>query len=153
MADYLADKYKAVRPDVVIALGDRIRRLRGGQPRQGGTRRAHRFRRRFRRGGGAAGTAGRVVGALTEFDVGRTLGLRDLQPDARNVVVMAGSTPFDKAWLKAARRDLALSDYRASYVTDLSLEGFRSTGHGATQEHHPHHPDHLEGFQPAGTER
>ena len=68
-----------------------------------------------------------VVGALTEFDVGRTFGLaRDLQPDARNVVVMAGSTPFDKAWLKAARRDLAGvgSDYRVSYVTDLSLEEF-----------------------------
>jgi signal transduction histidine kinase len=127
MADYLADKYKAVRPDVVIALGNEsVDFMVANRDKV-----APGARIVF--GGISAEEAARlelpadVVGALTEFDVGRTFGLaRDLQPDARNVVVMAGSTPFDKAWLKAARRDLAGvgSDYRVSYVTDLSLEEF-----------------------------
>src|SRR6185295_14561074 len=68
-----------------------------------------------------------VIGALTEFDITRTFAMaRGLQPDARRLVVIAGSAPFDKSWLKAAQHDLAgvAKDYETTYLTDLTIDQF-----------------------------
>ncbi len=48
-----------------------------------------------------------VTGIVSEFSVSKTLELaRRLQPTARNLVVVAGSAPFDLRWVEVARRQL-----------------------------------------------
>lgn len=68
-----------------------------------------------------------VVGALTEFEIRKTVEMAiGLQPDARQVVVIAGSAEFDKAWVAAAQEDLiGLPSYiETTYLTGLSIEEF-----------------------------
>src|SRR4029079_754568 len=49
-----------------------------------------------------------------------------LQPDARRLVVLAGSAEFDKSWFKAAQQDLAsvAKGYETTYLTDLTMDQF-----------------------------
>jgi len=68
-----------------------------------------------------------VVGALTEFEIRKTVEMAiGLQPDTRQVVVIAGSAEFDKAWIAAAQEDLIglPSDIETTYLTGLSIEEF-----------------------------
>jgi hypothetical protein len=67
-------------------------------------------------------------GVISGFDVRQPMDLaRRLQPDARRVVVVTGSAPFDRTWQARAREEL--SDHRSrieiSFVSDLSLAGFQ----------------------------
>ncbi|KQV35164.1 MULTISPECIES: hypothetical protein [unclassified Rhizobium] len=66
-------------------------------------------------------------GVISHFDVRKTMDLAmTLQPDAKNIVVMTGSSAFDKSWQDTARQELADSyaGLRVSYVSDLTIEGF-----------------------------
>ena len=46
-----------------------------------------------------------VTGIISEFDLEKTLALAEqLQPDARRIVVIAGSSPVDRLWQATARR-------------------------------------------------
>src|SRR5262249_6945480 len=68
-----------------------------------------------------------VFGALTEFDVTKTIAMaRGLQPDARRLVVVAGSSKFDKSWLDTAKRDIAnlKQPIDTTYLTDRSIDEF-----------------------------
>jgi signal transduction histidine kinase len=48
-----------------------------------------------------------VTGIYTQFDVGKTIALaRQLQPAARNLVVVSGSTPADQRYLAAMRSEI-----------------------------------------------
>jgi signal transduction histidine kinase len=66
-------------------------------------------------------------GAVSDFDLEGTLDLaRQLQPDARGVVVFTGTSAFDRSWEARARDAFAdLPDLAVEYVTDLSLDGFK----------------------------
>jgi len=66
-------------------------------------------------------------GSVSAFSVAKTVALaRDLQPQARRVVIFAGSSPFDLGW--KARVDAALADMTGierEFVTGLTLAEFR----------------------------
>lgn len=127
MAHYFAEKYAPVRPDIVIALGSEAldfiaehkasvapdaRIVYTGISRSEVTR-LH--------------LPDDVVGALTEFDITKTIAMaRDLQPGARRMVIMAGSAPFDKEWLASAKEDVAKLDppLETTYITDLTVDDF-----------------------------
>ena len=127
MARYLTEKYRAVRPDVVIALGsesisfivaNRSNIAPDARIVYAGITSTEAIRLHL---------PSDVVGALTEFDITRTFDMaRRLQPDARRLVVIAGSAPFDKTWLDAAKEDLAgaAKSYETTYLTDLTIEQF-----------------------------
>ena len=73
-----------------------------------------------------------VHGVSSRYSVAGTLALaRRLQPDARCVVVMTGSSPFDRSW--AGRAAAELADVRGlvvEFLSDLTLEGFRQVAAG-----------------------
>jgi signal transduction histidine kinase len=68
-----------------------------------------------------------VKGVVSHFDVGKTIDLaRQLQPDAEKIVVMTGSSVFDRSWQDSARSVLG-SRYKGidvEYLSGLSVEGF-----------------------------
>jgi signal transduction histidine kinase len=127
MARYLAEKYTDHRPDVVVALGAEavgfIVANRAAVAPQAKIVFA---------GVSAADAAkmnlpGDVVGALTEFEIAKTLEMaRRLQPGAHHLVVMAGSADFDREWIATARKGLpALAqNYDTTYLTDLTIDEF-----------------------------
>ena len=126
-ARYLAQKYAAVTPDVVIALGAEA--ISFIVAHRATIAPAARVVYCGITSVEAAGLhlPGDVIGALTEFDITRTFEMaRGLQPDARRLVVIAGSAPFDKSWLKAAQQGLAgvARDYETTYLTDLTIDQF-----------------------------
>ena len=48
-----------------------------------------------------------VTGIYTQFDLGRTIALaRQLQPAARNLVIVSGSTAFDQRYLASMRKEI-----------------------------------------------
>jgi signal transduction histidine kinase len=127
MAGYLAEKYADHRPDVVVALGAEAVRFIIAN------RAAIAPQAKIVFAGITVAEAARmdipgdVVGALTDFDIAKTLAMaRRLQPGARHLVVMAGSADFDRAWMANARNDLAAltQDLDTSYVTDLTMDEF-----------------------------
>src|SRR5262249_35637921 len=68
-----------------------------------------------------------VKGLVSQFDVRRTLELaRQLQPEAKQAVIVYGSAPFDKTWEATAKAQLGESylDFQVQYLTDLNLAGF-----------------------------
>ncbi|MDW6024255.1 ATP-binding protein [Mesorhizobium sp. BAC0120] len=127
MARYLAGKYAPVRPDVVMALGPEsisfIVKYRDTIAPEA----------RIVYTGISGSEASRlhlpdgVFGAVSEFDIRKTIAMaRGLQPDARRLVVVVGSSPFDKEWLDAAKRDIAKLEqpYETIYLTDLTVDEF-----------------------------
>jgi signal transduction histidine kinase len=126
IARYLAAKYAPVHPDVIIALG----------PASIDFILAHRKTiapeaRIVYTGTSKVETAGMdlptdVFGALTDFDITKTVEMaRRLQPDARQIAIFAGSSPFDKSWLETARENLGeVTDIEKVFVTDQTKEGF-----------------------------
>jgi signal transduction histidine kinase len=127
MARFLAQKYAPARPDVLIALGEEAINFIVAN------RAAIAPDAQIVFAGIGSDLAADlhlpddVIGALTEFDITNTFALaRNLQPDARQLVVMAGSGPFDKAWLEAARRDLpaVAPNYKTTYLTGLTIDEF-----------------------------
>ena len=127
MARYLAEKYANHRPDVIIALGEEFTRFIVDRRHMIAPDGQIVF------GGFSSDTASDlnlpsgVVGAVSEFDITKTLELaRELQPDAKNLFVIGGSASFDRAWLASARADLALlaKDYETTYLEDLTIDEF-----------------------------
>jgi signal transduction histidine kinase len=68
-----------------------------------------------------------VHGVVSGFSTLGTLALaRRLQPEANRLVVMTGSSDFDRSWNETARRELAgLSDIAVDHVSGLTIEAFQ----------------------------
>lgn len=88
-------------------------------------------------GVGDASLAGRTLpadvhGVSSRFSLAGTVELaRRLQPDAGRVVVMAGSTDFDRSWEPRVRADFAdLDGLDVDFVSGLTLDGFRQVAAG-----------------------
>lgn len=68
-----------------------------------------------------------TMGVVSHFDVKGTVDLaRRLQPEARRIVVMTGSSEFDRSWEAAARRDLAglPGEIEVKYLSDWTIDSF-----------------------------
>jgi PAS domain S-box-containing protein len=66
-----------------------------------------------------------AVGIVSSYSLARIMELATaLQPDARNLVVVSGSSDFDRQWEETARRDLApLGDrYEITYLGGLAFD-------------------------------
>jgi signal transduction histidine kinase len=127
MARYLSAKYADRRPDVVIALGEVSARFISAN------RRELAASAKIIVAGFSSSTAEEmdlpndVVGAFSEFDIVKTAEMaRGLQPDARHLFIIGGSSEFDRSWLATARVDLAAfsRDYETTYLEDLTIEEF-----------------------------
>ncbi|NZD60144.1 HAMP domain-containing histidine kinase [Rhizobium sp. WYCCWR 11290] len=127
MARYLAEKYIDRRPDLVIALGKESTSFIVEN------RNAIAPNAKIVFGGFGSATANElhlpddVVGALTEFEIRKTAEMAiGLQPNARQLVVIAGSAEFDKAWIDSAQEDLTglPPNIQTTYLTGLSIDEF-----------------------------
>lgn len=127
MASQMSEKYGSVELDMVVALGPTAlefllanrHRIAPGVPLI------------FGAVSGATAAAKPlppdVKGLVSTYDVKQTIVLaRRLQPDAREVVVVYGSAPFDKSWGATAKADLGerYLDFNVRHLTDLTLAGF-----------------------------
>ncbi|WP_082609657.1 ABC transporter substrate binding protein [Bosea sp. Root381] len=66
-----------------------------------------------------------VTGVVTEFDLDKTLALAEaLQPDARRIVLIAGSAVVDRRWQVEARRvmEARAAKHDVTYLFDLPYE-------------------------------
>lgn len=127
MAQFLATKYSDRRPDVVIALGEQSARFVVTH-RESLAKDARIIAAGFNKS-----TARRmnlpsdVIGAFTEFNILKTAELaQQLQPDARHLFIIGGSSEFDRWWLETARADLAAfsKNYDTTYLENLTIEEF-----------------------------
>jgi signal transduction histidine kinase len=127
MADYLTAKYGDRRPDVVIALGEESARFISAN------RKEISGDARIIVAGFSSSTAeamdlpSDVIGAFSEFDIVKTAEMaRGLQPDARHLFIVGGSSEFDRSWLATARADLAVFSrtFETTYLEDLTIEEF-----------------------------
>ena len=127
MALFLAEKYVARQPDVVIALGEQSAQFIVTH-RASLAKNARIFAAGFNRA-----TARRmnlpadVIGVFTEFNILKTAEMaRRLQPKARHLFLIGGSSEFDRWWLETARTDLAAfsKNYDTTYLEDLTIEDF-----------------------------
>ncbi|PWK65650.1 ATP-binding protein [Aminobacter sp. AP02] len=69
-----------------------------------------------------------VGGVVSHFDVPKTIDLaRQLQPNAKTVVVLTGSSEFDRGWAKISSKLLEAyrPKLRVEHLTGLTLEGFK----------------------------
>ncbi|WP_225040555.1 sensor histidine kinase (plasmid) [Rhizobium sp. T1470] len=127
MGRYLAEKYAARRPDVVVALGKEsasfISTNRGRIAPDA----------KIVAAGFGNSTAENidlpddVIGAFTTFDIVKTAEMaRKLQPNARHLYIIGGSSEFDREWLASARADLDefSKSYETKYLEDLTIEEF-----------------------------
>ncbi|HEX7230614.1 MAG TPA: sigma 54-interacting transcriptional regulator, partial [Candidatus Binatia bacterium] len=78
-----------------------------------------------------------IAGAVLRFDLPGTLNLATrLQPDARHIVVISGTSPYDRNWLRRAREALRTYETRlkVTYWTgqplDQVLQNLRTVGRG-----------------------
>jgi ABC-type uncharacterized transport system substrate-binding protein len=63
-----------------------------------------------------------TVAVVTKYDFAKTLALAQrLQPEARNVVLLAGASDYDRSWANDARHDLEpyLDRYETKYLVGL----------------------------------
>ncbi|WP_290736749.1 ATP-binding protein [Amaricoccus sp.] len=68
-----------------------------------------------------------VFGAWSAYDIQGSVDLaRRLQPDAERLVVMSGSAGLDRVWDRRARNEIKAPGLGVEFLTDLSLEGFKS---------------------------
>jgi signal transduction histidine kinase len=137
MAHYLSEKYVDHRPDVVIALGEESTKFIVTN------RDAIAPNATIVVGGFSGETATQlnlpddVVGALSEFDIEKTFEMAaHLQPNARQLVVIGGSSKFDQEWIATARRDLAAltRDMETTYLTGLSIDEFVERAEAVPQD-------------------
>ena len=73
-----------------------------------------------------------VRGVVSRFDPRGTVDLaRRLQPEAKRIVVVTGSSAFDRSWQARARAELSYSDgIEVAFVSDLSVAGFADMAAG-----------------------
>ncbi|TBY66178.1 HAMP domain-containing histidine kinase [Rhizobium leguminosarum bv. viciae] len=122
MARYLGEKYAPRRPDVVVALGKESASFvaaNRGTIAPGA---------KIVAAGFGTATAEKielpddVIGAFTTFDILKTAEMaRSLQPDARHLYILGGSSDFDRGWLATARAALQQfsKSYETTYLEDL----------------------------------
>ncbi|MBY5359634.1 HAMP domain-containing histidine kinase [Rhizobium leguminosarum] len=127
MARYLGEKYAARRPDVVVALGKESASFvtaNRGTIAPGA---------KIVAAGFGTATADKislpndVIGAFTTFDILKTAEMaRSLQPDARHLYIVGGSSDFDRGWLTTARAALEQfsKSYETTYLEDLTIDEF-----------------------------
>jgi signal transduction histidine kinase len=127
MARYLSEKYNARQPDVVIALGapstDFFIKHRDAIAPDAKLV----FTGFERQTAALLNLPIGAAGAFSEFNIAKTFELaRRLQPKARRVFVIGGSSDFDREWLKSARADLAAipKSYETTYLEDLTIDEF-----------------------------
>ncbi|NRG19122.1 histidine kinase [Rhizobiales bacterium] len=69
-----------------------------------------------------------VYGVASNLDVSKTVDLAlRLQPDAKKIVLLTGSSDFDRIWKETARQDLS-ENYRGvsvEYLSSMTLDGFK----------------------------
>ena len=127
MGRYLAEKYAAHRPDVVVALGKESASFIVAN------RGAIAPTAKIVAAGFGSATAENidlpddVVGAFTTFDILKTAEMaRRLQPNARHLYIIGGSSEFDRRWLATARADLEefSKSYETTYLENLTIEEF-----------------------------
>jgi signal transduction histidine kinase len=129
LADDLAAKYKDISFDVVMTVGpgalkfilEHRERLGKDTPIVFGAVSDNSLRNRL--------LPPDAKGVVSHFDVRKTIDLAaTLQPDARNIVVMTGSSAFDQNWQDSARVALADSytGLRVTYLSGLSIDGFKA---------------------------
>jgi signal transduction histidine kinase len=127
MGQFFAEKYATRRPDVVVALGEEAASF------------ITRYRATIAPGAkivaaGFGNSAAQnidlpddVIGAFTTFDILKTAEMaRKLQPNARHLYVIGGSSDFDRNWLATARVDLGAfsKGYETTYLEDLTIDEF-----------------------------
>ncbi|EJL50824.1 histidine kinase [Rhizobium sp. CF122] len=125
MGRYLAEKYAARRPDVVVAIGSDSASFISAN------------RNSIAPGAKIVATGfgntetndlpGDVIGAFATFDILKTVEMaRKLQPDAHHLYILGGSSNFDRKWLATARADLRefAKSYETTYIEDLTIEEF-----------------------------
>jgi PAS domain S-box-containing protein len=124
-AHYLAEKYAANPPDIIMPLGPE----------------AQRFAMKYRNIiapkipvvfcgvtselAKAADRPADVTGIYGDFDAGKTIALaQKLQPRARNLVVISGATEMDQNWLTSVRKQIEPYESRLNtdYWSGLSYE-------------------------------
>ncbi|MDH6275298.1 hypothetical protein M2311_005398, partial [Rhizobium leguminosarum] len=128
MARYLGEKYAVRRPDVVVAVGSESASFivaNHGTIAPGA---------KIVAAGFGTATAEKidlpddVIGAFTTFDILKTAEMaRSLQPDARHLYIVGGSSDFDRGWLATARTDLkqfSKSYDTTTYLEDLTIDEF-----------------------------
>ncbi len=127
MARYLAEKYANYRPDVVVALGKESASFISTN------REAIAPDAKIVAAGFGNSTAENidlpddVIGAFTTFDILKTAEMaRSLQPSARHLYIIGGSSEFDRGWLATARADLDefSKSYETTYLEDLTIDEF-----------------------------
>jgi signal transduction histidine kinase len=130
VAQFIAKKYESVRFDVVMAVGpgalqfalENRATFGVATPLVFGAVTDNSLRNKL--------LPADAKGVISHFDVRKTIDLAiTLQPDAKQIVVMTGSSEFDKGWQESAREALAdsYSGVRVNYVTGLSIGGFMKT--------------------------
>ena len=77
-----------------------------------------------------------VRGVVSGFDARGTVDLaRELQPEADRVVVVTGSSPFDRSWQATARAALSYDDgIEVDFVSDMSVAGFAEMAAGLDRD-------------------
>ncbi|ANP90404.1 sensor histidine kinase [Rhizobium leguminosarum] len=128
MARYLGEKYAARRPDVVVAVGRESASFivaNRGTIAPGA---------KIVAAGFGTATAEKialpddVIGAFSTFNILKTAEMaRGLQPDARHLYIVGGSSDFDRSWLTTARADLkqfSKSYDTTTYLEDLAIDEF-----------------------------
>ena len=127
MAEYLSEKYAVRNPDVIVALGPESLTFIVAN------RTAIAPSAKIVFAGVDSETLrglevpADVVGGVTQFDIAKTLEMAiRLQPSARKLVVIAGSSEFDQSWIVTARRELSdiSRSLETSYLTGLSIDEF-----------------------------
>ncbi|EJC77974.1 sensor histidine kinase [Rhizobium hidalgonense] len=127
MARYLGEKYAARRPDVVVALGKESASFVTAN------RSMIAPGAKIVAAGFGTATAEKidlpddVVGAFATFDILKTAEMaRSLQPDARHLYIVGGSSDFDRGWLTTARAALRefSKSYETTYLEDLTIDEF-----------------------------
>lgn len=129
VTDYLAHKYAATKFDAVIAAGPGALQFALEHRATIGSNAPIVF-------GAVSDTSLRnrilpedVKGVISHFDVRKTMDLAlTLQPDAKQIVVMTGSSGFDKNWQVTAKEALT-DNYRGvpvNYKTGLTIDGFKA---------------------------
>jgi PAS domain S-box-containing protein len=125
-ARFLADKYAGTRIDAVVALGPTVLRFVLGHRAEIAPDAVVTYCGVSRLSLQQGAVPDDLSGILIEVDLARTLKLAAaLQPAARQVVVIAGASAFDRRLEQIAREQLAphASDYSIRYLTGLPFAG------------------------------
>jgi len=124
-AQYLADKYAANPPHIIMPLGPEAQRFAIKYRNIIAPKIPMVFCGVTSELAGAADRPADVTGIYGDFDAGKTIALaQKLQPTARNLVVISGSTNMDQKWLDSVRKQIEPyeAQLNTEYWSGLSYE-------------------------------